>query len=54
MGKAMSDPIHTQPITHPSAWFGRDLANDPSWLVHLDEQDLGDIGAAVRASMRRA
>lgn len=49
MGKAMSDPIYTQPITHPSAWFGRDLANDPSWLVHLDEQDLGEIGAAVRA-----
>lgn len=44
----MSDQIYAHAITHPSAWVGRDLANDPSWLVHLDEQDLADIGRAVR------
>ena len=44
----MSDLIHTQPVSHPSAWYGRDLVNDQSWLVHLDQDDLADIAAAVR------
>jgi len=49
----MSDQIYAHPITHPSAWFGRNLANDPSWLVYLDEQDLRDIAEAVRAVRAR-
>ncbi len=44
----MSDLIHTQPVRHPSAWFGRDLINDTTWLVRLDQDDLRDIAAAVR------
>jgi hypothetical protein len=45
----MSGPIHDQQVQHPSAWYGRDLVNDPSWLVHLTPQDLAEIAAAVRA-----
>jgi hypothetical protein len=44
----MSDLIQTQPVRHPSAWFGRHLVDDPSWLVRLDRNDLADIAAAVR------
>ena len=44
----MSEQIYRHAVTHPSAWLGRDLVNDPSWLVHLDEQDLADIAQAVR------
>jgi hypothetical protein len=41
-------PIHDQPVQHPSAWYGRDLVNDPSWLVQLAPQDLTEIATAVR------
>ncbi len=44
----MSQQIHSEPVRHPSAWYGRDLVNDPSWLVHLTQQDLAEIAAAVR------
>lgn len=44
----MSQQIHNEQVRHPSAWYGRDLVNDPSWLVHLTQQDLAEIAAAVR------
>ena len=44
----MSEQIHSTPVQHPSAWYGRDLTNDPAWLVHLTQQDLEEIAAAVR------
>ena len=44
----MSEQIHSDPVQHPSAWYGRDLMNDPAWLVHLTQQDLAEIAAAVR------
>ena len=44
----MSGQIHSSPVQHPSAWYGRDLMNDPSWLVQLSPQDLAEIAAAVR------
>jgi len=44
----MAGPIHTTPVRHNSAWYGRDLANDPSWLVHLTPQDLTEIATAVQ------
>ena len=44
----MAGPIHTTPVRHKSAWYGRDLANDPSWLVHLSPQDLTEIATAVQ------
>jgi hypothetical protein len=44
----MSVQIHTTPVEHPSAWYGRNLVNDPGWLVHLSQQDLAEIAAAVQ------
>jgi hypothetical protein len=44
----MSAQIHRQPVQHPSAWYGKDLQNDVSWLVHFSPQDLDEIAAAVR------
>lgn len=44
----MAEQIHRHLVEHPSAWYGRDLAHDPSWLVHLTQQDLDEIAAAVR------
>ena len=43
----MSGPIHTKSVQHPSAWYGKDLANDQSWLVHFSSQDLAEIAGAV-------
>jgi hypothetical protein len=44
----MSQQIHSEIVNHPSAWYGRDLAGDQSWMIHLDDQDLREIAAAVR------
>ena len=27
--------ILTEPVRHPSAWYGKNLADDESWIVHL-------------------
>ena len=39
--------VHTERVRHPSAWYGRDLAVDGSWLVHFSSRDLDEIAAAV-------
>jgi hypothetical protein len=44
----MSEAIHTEPVQHPSAWYGKDLARDKSWLVHLTPRDLSEIEDAVK------
>jgi TfdA family taurine catabolism dioxygenase TauD len=44
----MTGQIHKQVVEHPSAWCGRDLVHDASWLVHLTPQDLDEISQAVR------
>jgi hypothetical protein len=49
----MSVQVHSEQVRHPSAWFGRDLVDDPSWLVHLTQQDLAEIDAAVRGVKAR-
>jgi hypothetical protein len=41
--------IHTEIVDHPSAWYGRDLVADPSWLVQFTPQDLVEIETAVAA-----
>jgi hypothetical protein len=41
-------PIHPDIVQHPSAWYGRDLATDPSWIVYLQPRHLEEIGAAVQ------
>jgi hypothetical protein len=45
--------IHMDPIAHESAWYGRDLLNDPSWIVHLQPEHLREISAAVAAAKSR-
>ena len=32
--------IQTEIIHHPSAWYGRDLINDSSWIVSLEPRHL--------------
>jgi len=44
----MAGPIHTTLVQHKSAWYGKDLADDRSWLAHLSPQDLSEIALAVR------
>ena len=36
-------------VNHPSAWYGRDLANDSSWIVHLEPAHLAEIAEIGRA-----
>src|ERR1700722_19711792 len=40
-------------VRHPSAWYGRDLANDSSWIVHLEPAHLAEIAAAAQSVTRR-
>lgn len=40
-------------VAHPSAWYGKDLANDSSWIVHFEAKDLEEIAAAVASVKRR-
>jgi hypothetical protein len=45
--------ILNQIVDHPSAWYGRDLANDTSWIVHLEPRHLEEIAEAVADVGRR-
>jgi hypothetical protein len=45
--------MHEAIIDHPSAWYGRDLAGDASWLVQLTPPDLAEIDAALRGVAAR-
>ena len=45
--------ILTDIVRHPSAWYGRDLANDSSWIVHLQKPHLQEIAAAVASVKAR-
>jgi hypothetical protein len=40
-------------VDHPSAWYGRDLVDDPSWIVRLSPAHLAEIAAAVASVARR-
>lgn len=40
-------------IRHRSAWYGKDLAGDPSWIVTLEPAHLGEIADAVASVARR-
>jgi hypothetical protein len=42
-------PIHPDIVQHPSAWYGRDLTTDPSWIVYLRPCHLTEIAAAVQS-----
>ena len=43
----------TEPVRHPSAWYGKDLAADGSWIVHLTPRHLEEIAAAVASVKAR-
>ena len=45
--------ILTDIVRHPSAWYGRDLAHDTSWIVHLEPRHLEEIAAAVASVKAR-
>jgi Taurine catabolism dioxygenase TauD, TfdA family len=45
--------ILNQIVDHPSAWYGRDLANDNSWIVRLEPRHLEEIAEAVAGVERR-
>jgi hypothetical protein len=45
--------ILTETVRHPSAWYGRDLIDDTSWIVHLEPGHLAEIAAAVERVSRR-
>ena len=40
-------------VRHSSAWYGRDLVNDTSWIVHLQPQHLEEIAAAAATAKSR-
>src|SRR5260370_11895997 len=40
-------------VRHRSAWYGRDLANDSSSIVHLEPGHLAEIAAAAQSVTRR-
>lgn len=42
-------PMPPGPIGGPAAWHGRDLAQDTSWILHLDGGDRAELDAAIRA-----
>lgn len=39
--------IQTTPITGSSAWTSADFANDDSWIIHLNDDEIADINAAL-------
>ena len=45
--------ILTETVRHPSAWYGRDLVDDPSWIVHLTPTHLAEIAVAMDQVRRR-
>ena len=46
--------IETNPVVHPSAWYGPELAADPCWIVHFSPSDLAEIDAALGSVRDRA
>ena len=39
----------TRELTGPGVWVGPEIADDPSWIVRLDEDDIAEIDAALDA-----
>ncbi|HTC10253.1 MAG TPA: TauD/TfdA family dioxygenase [Acetobacteraceae bacterium] len=44
----MAGPIHTSWVNHSSAWYGKNLCKDTSWLVQFSADDRTEIAAAVK------
>ena len=45
--------ILTSTVRQPSAWYGKDLADDSSWIVRLEPCHLEEIAAAAASVTRR-
>jgi hypothetical protein len=45
--------VHNALVQHPSAWYGKDLVSDPSWVVHLTPAHLAEIAVALAAARSR-
>src|SRR6478735_9401891 len=45
--------ILTNAVRHPSAWYGRDLASDSAWIIHLGPRHLEEIAVATASVARR-
>ena len=45
--------ILTSTVRHSSAWYGKDLAHDTSWIVKLEPRHLAEIASAVASITRR-
>jgi hypothetical protein len=45
--------IHDSVVQHPSAWYGKDLATDSSWIVQLTPAHLAEIAAALEGAKAR-
>jgi hypothetical protein len=45
--------IVTDIVRHPSAWYGRDLLGDSSWIAHLEPRHLEEIAAALASVKAR-
>lgn len=43
----MPPAIHGATVEHPSAWYGRDLERDRSWLIQFTAADLDEIDRAL-------
>ena len=42
--------VHNALVEHPSAWYGKDLAADPSWVVPLTPAHLAELAAALASA----
>lgn len=42
--------VHNALVQHPSAWYGKDLAADPSWVVPLTPAHLAELAAALASA----
>jgi hypothetical protein len=43
-------PEHPVPVNLPCAWYGRDLANDDSWIWHLRDEHIAELDQALAHS----
>lgn len=43
----MTIEMVTEELTGPGVWLGPDIQDDPSWIMHLDGDDVAEIDAAL-------
>ena len=45
--------LHAQPYRHPSVWHGPQIAGSTDWILRLDDADIAEIDAALKAVKAR-